>query len=186
MATHDLFLGGARTETRYPPRMFPQREVPAGDTAGIDDRSSNVMFSPTRVFAWCGSDYQAKFGCGEGNFSDGLSDYLEDNVIADNDIVNAVILPQMMSIRELWFIVLEPIPGVTIDVKIRDLNVPIGTIDLGIRNDGLLVLPAPRYIPLGKDDMLQFEFNGPVTNALLDCSVFKLSPLITRYCTKFN
>lgn len=183
---HDLFLGGARTDYRYPPNLFPQKEMPAGSTASIDDRSGNVMFSPTRWFAWKSSDYAARFGCGEGHFSDALSEYLESNTFADGDTLNAVILPQMMSVREVWWNVIEPLPGVTAEIRIRDLGTVVGTINLGVVDDGVIEISPLAYIPRGKDDMLQIVLTGPVTNALLECSVFEVSPLITRYCTKIN
>lgn len=187
MAEHNIFNGGARTRTTFPPSMFPSREVGPDDIMEADNRRGPIDFSLTRQLVWKGHEGLNK-GCPNDAFSEGLSQYWEclEAPIADGDVLNTHIMPRFSSLREVWVWVEAPSAGLTADLQVRGNAASVGGtqvvaagVDLGVEGSQLITLPNPIYFD--QNDMFQVVLAGVNTDELL-CSNIHISPVVREYC----
>lgn len=188
MATHNLFFGGQRAYNLYG-NMFPQVEPEPDGVMDPDARGTPVWFSLTRRLTFrdtctsCGGCSDACPGCeptslctcsGSNRKLDGgsqaLRAYLENNVIAEGDIINSVIIPKGSALAYLWWKVANPVPGLVVDIRVRgnaasvggttEVPVPIviaQDVDAGTCAEGLICVPPFNgcHPYFDQNDMLQ-------------------------------
>lgn len=189
MAEHNLFFGGNRTTTTYPPSMLPSADVLPDQEFEADNRRGPIDFSLTRRFVWKEHAGINK-GCPNDAFSDALSQYFACNTFADGDIINSHIMPRYSSLREIWVNVVTPAVGLTADIQVRGNAASVGgpqvvaaAVDLGVEGSQLITLPAPIYFD--QNDMLQLVLAG-VDADQLECSEIMISPVVREYCRGTN
>lgn len=193
MATHPLFLGGGRTQTVYPPSMFPSRDVNPDDDMAVDNTRGDILFSNTRRLIW-----KEPFSVQSCNYigSDALSQYYTCNPIVTGDIIQTHILPRWSSLERIWINVEEAVAGFTFQLRVRGnsasnggttaVPVPINVgpvIDGGVVGSQLIVLPEPIYFD--QNDMLEMVLVA-VPASGIECSNISISPVIMEYCRGFN
>lgn len=187
MATHNIFNGGARTVTTFPPSMFPSREVGPDDTMEADNRRGPIDFSLTRQLVW--KDHE-KINKGVPNdaFSAGLSQYIEclETPIADGDILNTHIMPKFSELQQVWIWVEAGATGLTADLQVRGNAASVGGVqviqagvDLGTEGSQLITLPTGIYFD--QNDMFQMVLAGVDQEQLL-CSNIHISPVVREFC----
>lgn len=190
MAEHNIFMGGNRTRTSFPPSLFPQRDVNPDQVFEADNRRGPIDFSLTRRLVWkCHASINK--ACPDDAFSDGLAQYVEclETPIASGDVLNTNILPRFSSLREVWVNVVTPAAGMTGVLRVRGNAASVGgpvdiaTVDFGVAGSQLITLPDPIYFD--QNDMFQVELDGVVTEELL-CSEIMISPVVREYCRGFN
>jgi hypothetical protein len=193
MATHPLFLGGARTQAVYPPSMFPARDVNPDDSMATDNTRGDILFSNTRRLIW-----KESFSVQSCNYigSDALSQYYACNTIATGDIIQTHILPRWSSLERVWVNVEEAVAGFTFQLRVRGnsasnggttaVPVPITVgpvIDGGVVGSQLILLDDPIYFD--QNDMLEMVLvSVPATG--IECSNISISPVVMEYCRGFN
>lgn len=193
MAIHDLFLGGARTDFRYPPSIFPQKDVSPDCEMHADDTRGNILYSISRRLRWKEAYHPVNCGT-EG--SDGLAQYIEANPIKVDDVINIAIIPRMYSLERVHVNIITGLAGFTFDVRVRGNAESLGgtvavpapvVLAAGVSgatiDSSLIVLPAPLYF--NQNDMLQLVVKA-LPAAGIDCSDIQISPVVMRYCTGYN
>ncbi|MFV0512494.1 MAG: hypothetical protein ACK5MY_02490 [Jhaorihella sp.] len=153
MPEHNLFRGGGRADNGWMMRMYPSVEVGPNCHMESAAHKDPVHFSLT----WClapgmqchDSPLRASFMAQAAYFRD------LDAPLAVGDEINAVILPRMTSLIDLWVMNCCPIEGLEFEIRIRgnadslggttDAPVPVtlATVDMGQVTWGTIVsIPA--------------------------------------------
>lgn len=191
MATHNIFFGGNRTVTTFPPSMLPSRDVGEDQEFEADNRRGPIDFSLTRRLVWKEHAGINK-GCPDDGFSDALSHYWAclETPIATGDVLNTHIIPRFSSLREVWVRVIKPAAGMTGQLSVRGNAASVGgpqpvgpVLDFGVAGSQLITLPDPLYFD--QNDMLQLTLAGVVSDEL-ECSEILISPVVREYCRGFN
>lgn len=231
MTTHNLFFGGQRTNN---PEwaMLPSVEPKPDDYMEPDARGTPVWFSLTRrltfrnTCASCGGCSDICPGCPPpadlckcgGKKMDGgsaaLAKYVEGNSIVEGDILNSVIVPKGSALAYVWWKVANPVPGLTLELRVRGnassvggtalapVPIVLGTIDGAACDEGLICVPAFNgCLPyFNQNDMLQVVVSSlpaPDPDACNDCGCcdpcsgiralsLVVSPVVLFPCRGFN
>ena len=209
MAEHDLFLGGQRTDIpEY--HMFPQKEYHPDQESAPTSHKDTVRYSLTRDLDFKFDD--CCFATGEARGSQGLATYLDYyGPIVAGDVLNVSLLPRYTSLVKIWWLLKEPVEGLTVDIQVRGnanslggtLEAPVPVVlatdvDLGVAapEDNECLLPSGLIgVPLDasnmpdcqglyfdQNDMLHLVIKTLPEEADLRCLRFCLSPVIDDYC----
>ena len=208
MAEHNLFLGGLATMNGHYRGLPSVEQTPNGAMTPTTHKQQG-RYSLLRDLAW--KDDTGGPSTGESRGSRFLADYLSCNTLAVGDVLNLVIMPKWSSILGIWWMVHDPLPGFTFDLRLRGnanslggtpaVPVPL-TLATGV--DGGLVAPVaagPGYAPTGligidpaaqgdplapgiyfdQNDMLQLVITGLPPEGIA-CSRICIAPVMETYC----
>lgn len=191
MAEHNLFRGGQCTNNPgY--RMFPQREQAPDSPMESAAHKTPVTFG----LSWGLAPARGRpFTPVRSGFL-GQAEYFEclEEPLAVGDVVNAVIMPRMSSLIDLWYFNCKEVAGLEAEIRVRgnaeSLGAPIvlATIDFGeVNPHGAIVPITPggghdSAIYFDQNDMLQLVFTAVPADFDPSCIRFGMTPIMREYC----
>lgn len=193
MATHNIFFSGPRIDNGFGLAMLPSRRSAANAHLALTDRHITSEISLGRQLVWKHQPdtYAMPLGTLRSE-SLALETFLDNNTLADGDVLVIQELPKYTKLIELFVNVIVPAVGLKVDIEVEGTGTEAGTlktlasaVDLGTA--GTKVIPIAEadrpYFKL--NDALQLRLSG-YDREQLRCSDVYISAVMRRYMSGHN